>query len=272
MAAGTGHHHLEVTRHPEKDANLTARLLRAALSLTLLGATALPAHAVTDAERGEIEGVVRDYLLRNPEVIFEAVDAMKAKAARQEAEAQKAAVASADPALYASPEGTVLGNPQGDVTLVEFFDYNCGFCKRAVPDLDALIASDKNLRVVLKEIPVLGEESVAASRVSLAFRHLAPERYGEFHHRMMGLRGVANADSAIEIADELGVDEAALRKAMALPEVESVIRENQALMDHLQIGGTPFYVIGKGTVPGALDFEGLSAKVEEARRCSSAAC
>ncbi|KQT60416.1 MULTISPECIES: DsbA family protein [unclassified Aureimonas] len=251
---------------------MTARPIHAALALALLGSTVLPAQAVTDAERGEIEGVVRDYLLRNPEVLLEALDALKIKQANQEAEEQKLAVSTADASLYASPEGSVLGNPKGDVTLVEFFDYNCGYCKRAAADLDGLIESDRNLRVVLKEIPVLGDESVAASHVSLAFRHVAPERYGEFQRKLLGLRGVANGDSAIEVAAELGVEEAQIRTAMAAPEVEAVIQENQALAAHLKVGGTPFYVIGKDTVPGAIGLEGLAAKVEEARRCNSAAC
>jgi protein-disulfide isomerase len=246
--------------------------MRTALALSLLGAAALPAGAVTDAERGDIEGVVHDYLLRNPEVLVEAMNALNAKRAAQEAKEQTAAIATAGPSLFATPEGTVLGNPKGDVTVVEFFDYNCSYCKRALADMEGLLDQDGQVRFILKEIPVLGDDSVAASHVSLAFRHLAPEKYGEFHRKLLALRGVANQESAIAIAEELGVQDAALRAAMASPDVEAAIAENTQLAGLLRVDGTPFYVVGDEVVPGAIGLEGLAAKIENVRRCASASC
>ncbi|KQT49038.1 disulfide bond formation protein DsbA [Aureimonas sp. Leaf454] len=247
-------------------------MIRTALALSLLGASAWPVLAVTDGERGDIEGVVRDYLIRNPEVLLEAMDALEAKRAVKDVAEQKAAIASAGPTLYATPAGTTLGNPAGDVTVVEFFDYNCGYCKRALADMEGLLEKDTKIRFVLKEIPVLGDESVAASHVSLAFRHLAPERYGDFHRKLLGLRGVANEDSAIAVAEEMGIDDAALRAAMASPEVEAAIAENTRLAGLLKINGTPSYVVGGEVVPGAIGLEGLAAKIENVRTCASASC
>lgn len=243
-----------------------------ALSLVIAAALPLPAHALTDGEKSEIETVVRDYLIRNPEVLLEALDSLEKKRATEEVAAAKEAIRMAGDQLFASPPGTTLGNPEGDVTIVEFFDYNCGYCKRAMADMETLIQSDPKLRFVLKEIPVLGEDSTAASKVSLAFRHVAPERYGEFHKKLLAVKGVANQDSALTVAEELGVTEAAIVEAMRAPEVEAVIAENTRLAGLLKINGTPSYVVADELVPGAIGAEGLAEKIANVRRCASASC
>lgn len=246
-------------------------LLGAAL---LAGSAALPAPALafSDGEKTDIEAVVRDYLIRNPEVLLEAMDALQAKRASEDLAAQKGAIAGAGDGLFASPEGTVLGNPQGDVTVVEFFDYNCGYCKRALGDMETLVKKDPQLRFVLKEIPVLGEASTAASHVSIAFRHLAPTQYGAFHKQLLATKGVADADTAIAAAADFGVEEKALREAMKLPEVEAVLAENERLAGLLKINGTPSYVIGDEVVPGAIGAEGLAEKVANVRSCGKTSC
>jgi protein-disulfide isomerase len=253
---------------------LTRKLLLAAAALALSVSAVLPRSALAfDAkEKTDIEAVVRDYLIRNPEVLLEAMDALQAKRNAEDQAAQGGAIASAGADLFASPTGTVLGNPEGDVTIVEFFDYNCGYCKHALGDMETLIDSDKKLRVVLKEIPVLGEASVAASHVSLAFRHLAPTHYGEFHKKLLGSKGTADADTAIAVAADLGVEEKALREAMGLPEVEAVLADNEKLAGLLKINGTPSYVIGNEIVPGAIGAEGLAAKIANVRGCGKTVC
>lgn len=249
-------------------------LLAGAAALAILAGVGspLPAMALTAAEKTDIEAVVRDYLIRNPEVLLEALDALEAKRAGGERAAQKEAIKSAGTELLASPSGTILGNPEGDVTVVEFFDYNCSFCKRAMSDMEQLIATDPKLRFILKEIPVLGEDSVQAARISLAFRKLAPERYAEFHTKLLGQQGVANEASAIAVARELGVEEPALREALGSPEVVAALAEGTRLAELLKINGTPSYVVGDEVLPGAVGLEILTAKIENVRRCGSANC
>jgi protein-disulfide isomerase len=251
---------------------LIRKSLLAASALVLVLTAGAPALAFTDGEKTDIETVVRDYLIRNPEVLLEAMDALEAKRQTQAIGEQKAAIAEAGPNLFATPEGTVIGNPKGDVTVVEFFDYNCGYCKRALADMQALIEADPQLRFVLKEIPVLGPQSVEASHVSLAFRHLSPAKYGEFHTRLLGLKGVANEDSALTLAEELGVDEAAMRAAMALPEVEAALQEDTRIAELLKITGTPSYVLADEVVPGAIGMAGLAEKIASVRSCGKTRC
>ncbi|WP_442880060.1 DsbA family protein [Aurantimonas sp. A2-1-M11] len=235
--------------------------------------TPAPAQTSFDATQTDaIETIVRSYLIEHPEVLLEALDALEAKRESAQAAAQKAAIADAGPALFESPEGTVLGNPEGDITVVEFFDYNCGYCKQAMQDMDALIASDPNIRFVLKEIPVLGPQSHEAARVSLAFREIAPTRYGEFHRQLLGSRGTADEASAIALAKDLGVDEAALREAMTSDAVADALQESNDLATGLGINGTPSYVISRELVPGAVGLDNLTASIANVRECGSIAC
>mgnify|MGYP002041630739 FL=1 len=159
-------------------------LAAAALSLAVVPLPAV-AQGFDAAQKQEIGETVREYLMANPEVLVEVMGALEQKRNAQSRDTQKQAIAAAGDALFAAPEGATLGNPEGDVTLVEFFDYNCGYCKRAHADMQALLEADPQLRVVLHEIPVLGPESVAASRVSLAFRNLHPDKYGEFQSQLL---------------------------------------------------------------------------------------
>ncbi len=250
------------------------RAFRRSASLALAATVALsaPVMAITDAERTELREEMRRYLMENPEVLLEAMQALEAKRSEEEAKARSSVLASMGDVLRETPRGAALGNQDGDVTLVEFFDYNCGYCKSALPQLQSLIAADPKLRVVLREIPVLGEPSLRASSVSLAFRHLSPERYGEFHSKLLGHRGVADEDSALAVAEELGQSEAAIRAAMALPEVKAALDESTRLSMMLRIDGTPTYVVANEVVVGAVEAETLQAKIENVRRCASTVC
>ncbi|UIJ73663.1 DsbA family protein [Aurantimonas sp. HBX-1] len=244
----------------------------ACLALTL-GASAQTAQPRFDAEATqEIETIVRQYLIDHPEVLLEALDSLEAKRATEQVASQKTAIEQNSAALFASPEGTVLGNPEGDVTLVEFFDYNCGYCKQALADMDALIAADPGIRFVLKEIPVLGPQSLAASRVSLAVREVAPERYAEFHRALLGSRGVADEAAAIRVAEDLGLDAAEVRTAMASPAVAAALAESNQLAEGLGINGTPSYVLSDRILGGAVGAEALTAGVANVRDCGSTTC
>ncbi|WP_245413401.1 DsbA family protein [Mangrovicella endophytica] len=251
---------------------MTRKLIAAALLFTTSLAAPAVAAGFSKEQTGDIETIVRDYLLRNPEVLLEAMDALEAKRNAATQAAQVSAISEAGPALTSTPQGTVLGNPDGDVTVVEFFDYNCGYCKRALGDMDALLKSDPKVRFVLKEIPVLGPQSVEASKVSLALRTIAPQRYAEFHRTLLSAPGVADADKAIGVAADLGIDEAALRKAMDDPAVAASIAEDSRLATMLQISGTPSYVIADEVVPGAAGLDVLKDKIKNVRACASASC
>ena len=176
-----------------------------ALSLGLAAVTA-PAATAEGADKAEIEKIVREYLLANPEILVEVQDALTAKREKQEKVARDKAIAASGAAIFASTADAVIGNPKGDVTVVEFYDYNCGYCKRALNDMDAMVKADPNLRFVLKEYPILGEDSLKAHVVAQAFKKLMPDKYGDFHRTLLtGER--ATEDSAIAVAVLLGANE-----------------------------------------------------------------
>ncbi|KQT83423.1 DsbA family protein [Aurantimonas sp. Leaf443] len=245
------------------------------LAAALLGGTAgtnAQQTSFDETQARDIRAIVRDYLVANPEVLVEAMTALEAKQSAQQAAAQSKAVASIASSLHASPEGTVIGNPDGDVTVVEFFDYNCGYCRHAMADMDAMVKADPKLRFVLKEIPVLGPNSAEASHVSLAFRQIAPAKYPAYHRALLGAPGVSNEAKALGVAEELGVSEAEIRKAMQSSAVMDALAESNAMASVLQLTGTPTYVIGDEVISGAVGKEQLAARVASLRECGKTAC
>lgn len=240
-----------------------------ALTVTFLPA---PATALDDKEKEEIGAFIREYLIANPEILFEVQDAYQAKQEAAQREQAKLAIASARESIFNSPHNVVLGNPEGSVTIVEFFDYNCGFCKRAMKDMEEIIASDPDVRFILKEFPILGEDSIAAHTVSAAVQRIAPEHYNAFHLELLGGRGTATEQRAIEVAAGLGVDEDQLREAMKDPAIAESFTETYQIADSLGISGTPSYVVGDEAVFGAVGVEPLVAKIENIRTCESATC
>ena len=190
-----------------------------------------------------------------------------------EAEKQKASVATNAETIFNSPRGVVLGNKDGDVTFVEFFDYNCGYCKRAMADMLDLMKTDPKLKVVLKEFPVLSQGSVEAAQVAVAVRMQDPsgKKYLDFHQKLLGGRGAADKVRAMAAAKEAGLDAARIEKDLASPEVRATIEENFKLAEAMGMNGTPSYVIGKQIVVGAVGVEGLKEKIGVAR-CGKATC
>jgi protein-disulfide isomerase len=244
-------------------------LLAGAIALVAPAAAALaqasPAQPTAE-ERARIETIVRDYLLRNPEVLQEALVELERRQAQAEERARAEAFQANRTALYRSPNAVVLGNPQGDVTVVEFFDYNCGFCKRALPDTVELLRSDPRLRLVLKDFPVLGPGSVEAAQVAIAFRMQAEgAKYFEFHQKLLGGRGQANRARALDVAREVGADMTRLERDMASPKVAETLAENARLAELLRINGTPSYVVGDDVVVGAVGLARLRENIVRAR-------
>ncbi|TWG93873.1 protein-disulfide isomerase [Mesorhizobium sp. J18] len=243
----------------------------------MAGNSQMPGEAVAtlpqqSADRSEIELIVRDYLLANPDLLIDMQTALEERQREEQRVSQQQIISEAGDRIFNSKFDGIIGNPDGTVTIVEFFDYNCGFCKRALEDMQNLVETNPDLRFVLKEFPILGPESQQASVVSLAFHTIAPEKYGEFHNRLLGGDGRADEETAIGIALSLGVDEAALREAMENPEIMHAFAETYQLAEQLAITGTPSYVIGNEVVFGALGREVLAQKIEAARACTDGEC
>ncbi len=223
-------------------------------------------------DEARIHEIVRNYLITNPEILIEVQTALETKREREQKTAQLETIQKASDTIFNASYDGVAGNPDGSVTVVEFFDYNCGFCKRAMADMDAMISSDTDLRFVLKEFPILGPDSQKAHVVSMAFRALMPGQYKEFHRRLLSGFSRADEDTAISVALELGADETALREEMKNPEISDAFAETYELANQLAITGTPSYVIGDEVVFGALGREVLAEKVANLRECESATC
>lgn len=223
-------------------------------------------------DRAAVETILRDYLLANPEIMIEVQTALETKQREQQRVAQSSIISGASDEIFNASYDGIVGNPDGDVTVVEFFDYNCSFCKRALVDMEAMVAADPELRFVMKEFPILGPDSQQAHLVSMAFRALMPEKYGEFHQALLGGAGAADGDSALQLALSMGVEEAALREEMTNPAIEQAFAATYDLANQLSITGTPSYVVGDEVVFGALGKEVLEEKVANIRTCDSATC
>jgi len=241
----------------------TVTLLAAAMMLAPPTVTATRAQTFSAGQKQEIEGIIKDYLLQHPEVMQDVMSELEKHQQAAEAEKHRAAVAENNATIFNSPHQVVLGNPQGKVTVVEFFDYNCGFCKRALPDMLTLLKTDPNLKFVLKEFPVLGEGSVEAARVAVAARmqDVTGKKYIEFHQKLLGGRGPADKAHALAVAKEVGFDMARLEKDMASDEVKKTIDENLKLADLIGVNGTPSYVVGDEVVVGAVGLDALKEKI-----------
>ncbi|KXF77285.1 disulfide bond formation protein DsbA [Paramesorhizobium deserti] len=216
-------------------------------------------------DRSAIEAIVKDYLISNPEIMLDVQNALETKQAAAARVGQREAIAANADKLFKSPGDAVFGNPNGDITIVEFFDYNCGYCKHALSDMDALLKSDPNIRFVMKEFPILGPDSVRAHVVAQAFKSLMPDKYLEFHRALLGQQGRATEQSAVDVAVKLGADETQLREKMKAPEITTAFQDNYQAANSLNITGTPSYIVGDEVVPGAIGLDGLAQKIAAQR-------
>ena len=247
--------------------------LIAAASAILAGTPVFAETPFTPAQRDAIQAIIKDYLVKNPEVLQEAIAELEKRQAETQRVAQQAALNESRTVLTSSPYGAVVGNPAGDVTLVEFFDYNCGYCKRALTDLRGLMKADGKLKVVLRDLPVLGPDSVEASRVALAAKQqLSGDKLFEYHARLLESRGKVGGERALALAKEMGLDMGRLQKDMTGPEVKAAVAESEGLAQKLGLTGTPAYVIGDEVISGAIGLEPLKQAVVMTRKCGRATC
>ncbi len=232
---------------------------------------ALPAQAfdlgnMSDAERDSFRAEIRAYLIENPEVIMEAVAVLEQRDQAAQAQTDNDLVQANADALFNDGHSWVGGNPNGDITLVEFMDYRCGYCRRAFEEVEQLIEQDGNIRLVLKEFPILGEESELSARFATSAQQLAgDDAYKATHDTLMAFTGPINDTSLSRVADTLGLDGAALLAHMSSDQVTEVITQNRQLGQRLQISGTPSFVMNDQMLRGYLPLEGMVQLAEEIR-------
>jgi protein-disulfide isomerase len=234
----------------------------------MLAATAASADLIDmdEAERDAFRAEVRAYLLDNPEVLMEAIGVLEQRQAAAEAERDTMGVAANADAIFNSAFDWVGGNPEGDVVLVEFMDYRCGFCRRAHPEVEDLIALDGNIRYVVKEFPILGEQSVLASQFAIATRIVnGDDAYARMNDALMVMRGDVNEASLMATANELGLDPGPIIDAMDDPLVAQTIDYNHNLAQRLQISGTPSFVFGDQLVRGYVPLDAMMQIVDTIR-------
>ncbi|HEY1505470.1 MAG TPA: DsbA family protein [Stellaceae bacterium] len=251
-----------------------ARFFCCVLAL-LVGALALPGQtsaadtsspapqAGIPKDRAGLDQAIHDYLIAHPEVVLDALKAAQQQADAQAAEQSRRVISTKQEELLGSPDDLVQGNPKGDVTLIEFFDYRCPYCKQVEPSLDALLKDDGKLRIIYKEFPILGEASVFATHVALAAKKQG--KYAPFHHAMMATKGDIGDEAVLNVAISLGLDINKIKADMSAPEIDKMIDKNYALADALNIQGTPALIIGDTLIPGAIDLDTLRKDIAAAR-------
>lgn len=245
---------------------LTATALAFAAALTAAPLAADGIADMTDAERATFGAEIRDYLLQNPEVLLEAIAVLEQRQAQAETVQDQAMVLSNAEALFNSPFDWEGGNPDGDIVLVEFTDYRCAYCRRAQPDVERLIETDGNIRIIIKEFPILGDQSVLASRFAISTRqNFGDDAYDLIHVALMQMRADVTEDSLRRLAESLDLDADTILAGMNAPEVDEVIAANHALAGILQISGTPTFVMNDQMLRGYVPYEGMASMAAEIR-------
>ena len=241
---------------------LLAGLVAAAMTVGL--STSLAADTPVDSEPSteRVEQIVREYLMREPELIYEAIEEFQRREQAERVEKLRVAALQYEEELYNNPASPIGGNADGDVTLVEFFDYRCGYCRHVVSSVEALLDEDKGVKIIYKDLPILGEDSERAARAALASRKQGA--YERFHFALMRAEDFSE-EGLLTLAEANGLDKTRLLEDMNDPEVARTIDENRALAAKIGIDGTPMFIIDGNVVPGAAELDQLKAVVKEAR-------
>ena len=232
---------------------------------------ALPASSgglgeMTAPERDAFRAEVRAYLIENPEVLVEAMNELQARDALSAAALEARVLQDQAELIFNDPASWVGGNPNGDITIVEFLDYRCGYCRKAEEELMELLKSDGNIRFIVKEFPILGEQSLLSSRFAIAVRQLhGDDAYKTAHDALITMRGDATPEALARLASEMGLEAQPILDRMDSEAVNSIIVANQALADLLQIGGTPTFVIDQTLVRGYVPLDEMRQIVAEQR-------
>ena len=242
------------------------------IAFGLLGA--MPANAAPPAapqfspdQTTAIRSIIKDYLMEHPEVLRDAITELDNREKMAETDARKKAVADLSGQLFTAPDGFVIGNPQGKITLVEFFDYNCGYCKRALPDLSRLISDNKDLKVVLRDFPILSPSSVDAALIAVAAHNqFTGNKFWDFHSKLLGQHGLVGKEQALAVAKDMGADMSKLNDDAESPTARKSIQESDTLAKGLSLSGTPTYVVGDDVLVGAVGYDQINKTIGNVRK------
>lgn len=245
----------------------------AGAAAAFLVSTPLAAEEFSPSQKSEIETIIKNYILKNPEILRDAITELESREKAAEADARSKILSNSQGPLYTSPYQAVVGNPDGKVTLVEFFDYNCGYCKKMLPDIVRLIKDNPDLRVILRDYPILSDASVEAAQIAAAVRNqFKGEKFWEYHQKLLASRGQVGKVQALAVAQTLGADMDKIVKDATAPSVKDGLEESDRLGHDLALNGTPSYVIGDEVVVGAVGYDELKAKLDNVRKCGKVVC
>jgi protein-disulfide isomerase len=231
------------------------------------------ADEFTPAQKQELGAFIKDYLVANPDVLRAAIEALDKHDKQVAEEERQKTVSEQTGPLFGSKYQATVGNTKASTTLVEFFDYNCHYCKGALPDVARLMKDDPNLRVVLKDYPVLGPGSVEAAKVASAARNQLPgDKFWAFHSRLLAMHGPIGKAEALSVARDLGLDMDRLNKDMESREIDAGLSEVMGIAESLQINGTPSFVVGQEVVVGAVGYDELKGKIDSVHKCGHSVC
>lgn len=264
---------------PQTDAVAVRAIIEESLAARdIAQAAATPAAPVVEApvqvsaiDPAVLNPMIEDFLMGDPAILQRMSSALETQIAATERAQATTAIASMQEAIFNDPGQVVLGNPNGDVTLVELFDYNCGYCRNALPDLATLLAEDPNLRVVLKEFPILSNESIDAARIAVVVNQSDVD-YWAFHEALFTSRGKVDKAVALAAAADLGLSPVSVELQMGEPGVSKAIQTSYEIAKALNITGTPTYIIGNDVIPGAIGVDELRARIANMRACGEAQC
>ena len=257
---------------PRAAAGLISLAAIAVLATGPFGSAKADSGAFSPDQKLAIEKIVKEYLVANPDVLLEVQNILEAKQEKQAAEKTKAALADNAKDLFRSAGSPVAGNPNGDITVTEFFDYNCGYCKRSFPEMTKLIAADSNVRIVFKEFPILSKGSEEASKVALAAKMQG--KYWQVHQGLFEAKGQANEATALKIAEKAGLDMVKLKADVDGPEVKAELKSAKELAAKMGINGTPHFLVGDKSIPGAPDslLTQLTSNISDLRKNGCSYC
>jgi protein-disulfide isomerase len=257
-------------------------LLAGLAAVAAIAASVMPSRSVlaedapsfTPDQRAVIEQMVKEYIIAHPEIVQDALLELDKRQKEAENAAVKSALKTQAKAIYDVNAGTVVGNPKGDVTLVEFFDYNCPYCRKAMTTLDALLKSDPKLRIVLRDLPIVHPpESIEVAKIALAAKNqLPPEKFWDFHKRLFSASRIVAKPQALQVAKELGLDMARLDKDAESEVVRATLIDSDRLSQILNLRGTPAFVLGDEVVFGAQDDDEMKAQIAAVRQCGKTVC
>ena len=240
----------------------------AALALASFGAASARAGSFTPDQTKEIQAIIKSYLVEHPEVMEEAVDALQKQEAAKTADAARTAIRQSSAELLKSPDDIVLGNPRGDVSLVEFYDYRCGYCKGAYPQIEALIAQDHNVRLVMKQFPILGPDSLTASRAVFAAKQQGADKQLALHKALIEAKNPIDEAKVFDLAAKAGLNVETLKEAMKDPRITEVIAKTKSLAAAIHIDGTPSFILGDQLIPGVVSTADMKVAVDKIRKAS----